>query len=157
MQFSEKPEREIIEALHEARFHYSGGSWGGYVANLPAAVVEMAAEAQAEPEPEEADPAVYACPDGAACTDPECMTENARRAEPGHQAGAAVEVEFPEGWEGGYRVEGIRAAEDRPYRVDVVKPGRRVDGAAPEHVRPESGTPTGRTFKWDGLTFPEVY
>lgn len=30
--------------------------------------------------PTEADPEVYACPDGATCTDPECRAENARRA-----------------------------------------------------------------------------
>jgi hypothetical protein len=27
----------------------------------------------------EADPAVYACPDGSRCLDPECVAENARR------------------------------------------------------------------------------
>jgi chromosome segregation ATPase len=34
--FAEKPERRILEALKAAGFHWSGGSWCGYRAKLPA-------------------------------------------------------------------------------------------------------------------------
>lgn len=39
--FAEKPERSILDALKAAGFHWSGGTWCGYRANLPAAVVAM--------------------------------------------------------------------------------------------------------------------
>lgn len=40
--FAERPERSIIQALKEARFHFSGGSWFGYAANLPPDVRALA-------------------------------------------------------------------------------------------------------------------
>ena len=44
--FAEKPERSVINALKEARFYWSGGSWGGCTANLPAVVLEMERDQQ---------------------------------------------------------------------------------------------------------------
>lgn len=41
---------------------------------------QLARAASASAEPEEANPDIYACPDGARCQDPECITENLRRA-----------------------------------------------------------------------------
>lgn len=38
--FAEKPEREILTALKNADFHWSGGSWHGKRASLPAVVSE---------------------------------------------------------------------------------------------------------------------
>lgn len=45
VQFAEKPERSLINALKEAAFHWSGGAWCGYRAKLPPAVLEMVGEA----------------------------------------------------------------------------------------------------------------
>jgi hypothetical protein len=42
--FSEKPEREILDALKAAGFSWSGGSWCGYREKLPPAVLALAAE-----------------------------------------------------------------------------------------------------------------
>lgn len=57
----------------------------------------------------------------------------------GHRTDGPVELEFPEGWESGWTIAAVIAAEDRPYRLIATKPGREVMGAAPECVRPEGG------------------
>lgn len=79
--FAEKPEREILQALRGAGYRWSCGQWQGRAENLPACVGALeAGQGPTEPEePAEADPAIYACPDGAACTDPECVAENRAR------------------------------------------------------------------------------
>lgn len=41
VQFSDKPERAIIDALKAARFHWSGGMWCGSTSALPTCVLEM--------------------------------------------------------------------------------------------------------------------
>jgi hypothetical protein len=48
--FAEKPDYSIIRALKDAGFHWSGGSWFGTTAKLPACVVDLA-ETSKEPEP----------------------------------------------------------------------------------------------------------
>lgn len=40
--FSEKPEREILDALKAAGFRWGAGSWHGYREKLPAAILEWA-------------------------------------------------------------------------------------------------------------------
>ena len=40
--FAEKPEYSVIRALKDASFHWSGGSWFGQTANLPACVEALA-------------------------------------------------------------------------------------------------------------------
>lgn len=77
--FAEKPERAILDALRAAGFFWSGGSWRGQRAKLPASVAELvAAPAEAGPRcgcpvnAPEADPAVSACPCGSHCS--ECVS-----------------------------------------------------------------------------------
>ncbi len=41
VRFSEKPSREVLEALRAAFFNYSGGAWSGPIDRLPACVAEM--------------------------------------------------------------------------------------------------------------------
>lgn len=39
--FPEKPDREVLDALKAADFHWSGGSWCGYRAKIPESVLAM--------------------------------------------------------------------------------------------------------------------
>jgi PAS domain-containing protein len=41
VRFSEKPSREVLEALRAAFFNYSGGAWSGPLDRLPACVAKM--------------------------------------------------------------------------------------------------------------------
>ena len=41
VRFSEKPSREVLEALRAAFFNYSGGAWSGPIDRLPACVVAL--------------------------------------------------------------------------------------------------------------------
>jgi hypothetical protein len=42
--FAEKPEREILDALRAAGYHWGGGSWNGYLDKLPEIVGNLAHE-----------------------------------------------------------------------------------------------------------------
>lgn len=47
--FAEKPERDVLNALREAGFHWGAGSWTGYANKLPDVVKDLANSAASEP------------------------------------------------------------------------------------------------------------